>query len=88
MASGPPEFLGTSGETAGPSGDILIGATTAYDTNVAALRAPSDERSMGGTYLAPSDGSGMNSPDAPNATTVSASGRPDTLIGGGGQELF
>jgi hypothetical protein len=92
MASEPPDLLGTSGETAGPSGDIVTGGTTAYDTHAAASRALPDEGSTGGTYLARdlalSDGSGMNNPDALSATTVSASGRPDALIGGGGQDLF
>jgi hypothetical protein len=32
--------------------------------------------------------SGLNRPYALNTTTVSASGRRDTKIGGGGQDLF
>jgi uncharacterized delta-60 repeat protein len=83
---------GASTLVAGPSGDILIGGTTAYDTNAAALRSLSDEWSLGGSYLARylalSDGQGLNRPYALNATTISASRRHDTLIGGQGQDLF
>jgi Ca2+-binding RTX toxin-like protein len=93
--SGPNILIAGSGAStlvAGTSGDILIGGTTAYDTGASALRALSDEWSQGGGYLARhcalSDGSGLNSPYALNATTVSTSGRRDTLIGGGGRDLF
>jgi hypothetical protein len=84
--------LGASTMVAGPSGDVLIGGTTVYDTNAVALRAISDEWSLGGSYLeryvALAEGRGLNHPYALNATTISASGRPDTLIGGGGQDQF
>jgi hypothetical protein len=83
---------GASTLVAGPSGDILIGGSTAYDTDAAALRTISDEWSLGGSYLARYlallDGRGLNSLYALNAATVVASGRRDTLIGGGGQDLF
>src|SRR5262249_50369391 len=75
---------------------LSITTTAKVTIQSAALEAdPSDpslaDLIVGGTNgsdRALSDGSGLNCPYALDATTVRASGRRDTLIGGGGQDLF
>jgi hypothetical protein len=75
-------------------GAILIGGTTDYDNNAAALAAILAEWSSGADYatrIAHIIGTmpgGLNGTNVLNSTTVHDNGKADTLIGGTGMDWF
>jgi hypothetical protein len=84
---------GTDNLKAGTGGDIMIGESTDYDSNIAALTALLAEWSGGSSYnvrinhLSGQPG-GLNGPYVLTNATVHSDGVSDSLFGGPGQEWF
>jgi hypothetical protein len=89
-------LIGGSGPStlhAGPGGDILIGGTTSYDNNAAALGAVLAEWGRTDADYATRiahlmNGGGLNGSTVLNTSTVHNDGVANSLYGGPGQDWF